>query len=73
MAGETSVSGEEVLMTDLRIGDRFAFDGHTYTVAEPPQSTWGVVEVWVDELDWPLEGAETSTVEPTPDCSTGTF
>jgi len=54
--------GGEVLMTDLRIGDRFTFDGHVYTVAEPPQSIWGVVELWVEELDWPLQGAESSTV-----------
>lgn len=49
-------------MTQLRIGDRFIFDSEVYTVAEPPQSTWGIVEVWTEELDWPLEGGETSTV-----------
>lgn len=55
----------EVQMTDLRIGDRFVFDGNLYTVAEPPQAIWGVVELWVEELDWPLQGSESSTVEPT--------
>ncbi|MDN5744600.1 MAG: hypothetical protein L0H31_05705 [Nocardioidaceae bacterium] len=51
-------------MTDLKIGDQFSFDGSVYTVAEPPQSVWGVVELWVEELNWPLQGSETSTVEP---------
>lgn len=61
MGSEPTPRGDKVLMTELRIGDRFTFDGHTYTVAEPPQSIWGVVEVWVEELDWPLQGSETST------------
>lgn len=52
---------DEVLLVDLRIGDKFVFDGHTYTVSEPPQSVWGIVEVWVEELDWPMTGGETST------------
>lgn len=45
----------DILMTQLRIGDRFVFDGEVYTVAEPPQSTWGIIEVWTEELDWPFE------------------
>lgn len=62
MSGPHLPGEDEVLMIDLRIGDRFTFDGHAYTVAEPPQSVWGVVEVWVKELDWPMTGGETSTV-----------
>lgn len=62
VSNEPLPRAEMVLMTDLRIGDRFIFDGHNYTVVEPPQSTWGVVELWVDELDWPLLGSETSVV-----------
>lgn len=61
MEGEASTGGKDILMTDLRIGDQFVFDGHTYTVAEPPQSIWGVVEVWIGELDWALQGSESST------------
>lgn len=49
-------------MTDLRIGDQFTFDRQVYTVVESPQSVWGVVELWVAELDWPLQGSESSTV-----------
>ena len=49
---------DEVLLVDLIIGDQFVFDGHTYTVSESPQSIWGVVEVWVDEPDWPFQGSE---------------
>ncbi|NYF97066.1 hypothetical protein [Janibacter cremeus] len=64
MSSERSPRDEEVLMTDLKIGDQFSFDGSVYTVAEPPQSVWGVVELWVEELNWPLQGSETSTVEP---------
>lgn len=52
-----------ILMTQLRIGDRFIFDGETYPVAEPPQSTWGMVEAWTEELNGPVEGVETSTIE----------
>lgn len=48
-------------MIDLRVGDHIMFDGSVYTVAESPQSIWGVVELWVEELDWPLQGSETST------------
>ena len=32
---------EEVAMTDLRLGDRFVFDGHTLTVAEAPRTSGG--------------------------------
>jgi hypothetical protein len=53
--------GEEVLMMDLQIGDRFIVDDHVYTVEEPPQSVWGLLEVWVEELDWPLDGSDSST------------
>lgn len=49
-------------MTDLQIGDQFTFDRQVYTVVEPPQSVWGVVELWVAELDWPLQGSEISTI-----------
>lgn len=62
MSSKSSPRGEEVLMVDLRIGDQFSFDGSIYTVAEPPQSIWGVVELWVEELDWSLQGSESSTV-----------
>lgn len=53
---------DEVLLVGLAIGDQFVFDGHTYTVSEPPQSIWGVVEVSVEELDWPFQGSDASTV-----------
>lgn len=49
-------------MTDLRVGEQFYFDGELYTVAEPPQCLWGLVELWVEELDVAFEGSETSTV-----------
>lgn len=53
-------------MTDLRVGDRFVFYGHTLTVAEAPQDIWGIVEVALEELDFPFMGSSTrSTVHVT--------
>lgn len=49
----------KTLVVDLRVGDRFLFDGHTLTVAEPPQDTWGIVEVDVEEWDFPFMGSTT--------------
>ena len=62
MSGAPCPGTGEVLMTDLQIGDQFTFDRQVYTVVEPPQSVWGVVELWVAELDWPLQGSDRSTV-----------
>lgn len=53
----------EVLMTDLRIGEQFLFDGDVVTVTDPPEESWGVVDVWVEELDFPLQGGTLSTVD----------
>lgn len=61
MSTQPSPGGQEVRMIDLRVGDHIMFDESVHAVAEPPQSTWGVVELWVEELDWPLQGSETST------------
>lgn len=71
MSSERSPRGEEVLMTDLRIGDQFSFDRSVYKVTEPPQSIWGVVELWVEELDWPLQGSQISTVLQLPTSAPG--
>lgn len=55
--------GHGTLLVDLQVGDRFDFDGHTLTVAEPPEETWGIVEVAVEEWDFPFVGSSTrSTV-----------
>ena len=59
---EQQEAEDEILLVDLRIGDQFTFDGFVLTVIEPPQSNWGMVEVWVAEQDWPFEGGELSTV-----------
>lgn len=50
--------GSDVLLTRLRMGDRFAFDDEVLTVVEPPQIVWGLVEVWVAEWDTPFQGTE---------------
>lgn len=47
----------EVQMADLDIGDQFEFDGAVLTVSEPAQDIWGICEVWVEELDFPLMGS----------------
>lgn len=65
MSTQPSPGGQEVMMIDLSVGDHIMFDGSVYTVAEPPQSIWGVVELWVEELDWPLTGSESSTFRST--------
>lgn len=54
--------GRDVLLTSLRIDDRFVFDGDVLTVAEPPQTVWGLVEVWVEEHNRPFEGTELTLV-----------
>lgn len=63
--GDQPESGDEVLLVDLKFGDRFVFDDFVFTVIEPPQCNWGLVEVWIEEQDWPFEGGETSTVQRT--------
>ena len=61
-----SDSGPGTLLVDLRVGDRFVFDGHMLTVAEAPQDVWGIVEVVVEEWDFPFMGSSTrSTVRVT--------
>ena len=48
---------------DLGVGDRFLFDDQVLTVAEPPQVTWGLVEIWVEEWDYPFEATDSTKVD----------
>lgn len=48
---------------DLGVGDRFLFDDQVLTVAEPPQVTWGLVEIWVEEWDCPFEATDSTMVD----------
>lgn len=51
-----------VRLVDLVVDDRFVFDGAVLTVIEPAQDIWGVAEVWVQELDFPLMGSSSMSV-----------
>lgn len=48
---------------DLRIGDRFLFDDQVLSVAQPPQVTGGLVEIWAEEWDSPFEGTDSTMVD----------
>lgn len=50
-------------VVELVIGDQFLFDDQVLTVAEPPQLNWGLVEVWVEEWDYPFEASVSSRVQ----------
>ncbi|HEY9468852.1 MAG TPA: hypothetical protein VIQ76_04470 [Propionibacteriaceae bacterium] len=64
-----------VKAVDLGLGDRFLFDEEVLTVAEPPQVTWGLVEIWVEEWDHPFEATDSTKVDlaraPSPIRTTG--